>query len=90
MDLKRDQILKDLQKNLMDRTVSAASDMASLCKMAEIPRYEYDQAVSTVYLYLFFGVFSSGKPTTTPHDLARIVESQFKVFKKALDGAKDE
>ena len=82
MDLKRDQILRDLQKNLMDRVMNAASDTVSLCKAANIPRYECDQAVCTVFLYIFFGIFNKGKPTSTSNNLARIVESQFEIFQK--------
>ena len=62
MDPHRDRILKDLSQTLMDRTIKAASEMAMLCKLANIPQYEFDAAAEAIYLYLFMGLY----PTTNP------------------------
>ena len=86
MDPHRDRILKDLSQTLLDRTIKAASEMALLCKLADIPQYEFDAAAEAVYLYLFMSLLSNNKPTTTPEEIGYIVQGQYKFFKKGLEG----
>ena len=56
--------------------------MAGMCKMVNIPKHEFQDAVSAAFLYCFMTLISDSKPTLTPHELGQIMESQFKFFKE--------
>ena len=84
MDLKRDRILKNLANTLTNRTMKAASEMALLCKLADIPQHEFNAAAAAIYLYMFMGLTSNSKPTITSDEMGFIVKDQYEYFRKAM------
>ena len=84
MDSKREKILKDLSTTLMDRTTKAAEEMASMCKLVDIPQHEFDAAAGAIYLYMFMGLTMDNKPTMTPDEMGFIVKGQYEFFRKTM------
>lgn len=88
MDPKRDTILQDLTRAMIARILKEASELASMCKMVNIPKHEYENAASAAFLFVFMELLSSSKPTMTPEELGQITKAQYKFYKELNNDTK--
>lgn len=85
----KEQILKDLEQNLLNKLGEAFHDYVSLCKIAGIPSQEYtsayiqDMMVTTAKAVVVFSTADDSTAAGVFLDVLKAVRAEFKVANEA-------